>query len=69
MSAAQLRAARLSLGMTQVEFGLQLGYRHPQVRVAELEAGRAVISRRTRLLVMHLLRSGPIELDDLDLGE
>lgn len=46
MTGDQLKSFRLSLQMTQVEFGKELGLTHPQVQVSQLERGERPITLR-----------------------
>lgn len=47
---------RYRLRMNQTEFGAQLGYRQPQIRIAELETGRKPIPKRIRMICEEIKR-------------
>lgn len=46
MSGEEMRAIRHLLGMTQKQFGSDLGIPNPQVQVAMMETGHRTISKR-----------------------
>ncbi len=46
MSGEEMRAIRRLLGMTQKQFGSDLGIPNPQVQVAMMETGHRTISKR-----------------------
>ena len=46
MSGEEMRMIRRLLGMTQKQFGSDLGIPNPQVQIASMETGRRKISKR-----------------------
>lgn len=46
MSGAEMKMIRRLLGMTQKQFGSDLGIPNPQVQVAMMETGQRTISKR-----------------------
>jgi len=62
MNAAELRAVRGKLRMTQAAFGAALGYTSaPQVRVSELERAVVPISRPVEIICRYLEKYGALE--------
>lgn len=46
MSGEEMKMIRRLLGMTQKQFGSELGIPNPQVQIASMETGRRTISKR-----------------------
>lgn len=55
MSGEEMRAIRRLLGMTQVQFGSDLGIPNPQVQVAGMETGLRRITKRVSKAVFLLV--------------
>lgn len=51
-----LLRTRLRMKLNQTEFGAKLGYRHPQIRISELETGRKRIPARVEMICMEINR-------------
>ncbi len=62
----QIKALREALEMSQYQFGIQLGYNHPQVQVSYIERGSREPDVKTCLLLQHLEEHGPLSLEDED---
>lgn len=48
MPGSELKSFRLMLGMSQHQFGSELGLKFPQIQISDLERGRRIISERLR---------------------
>lgn len=46
MTGSDIKNFRLALGLSQEKFGAELGLKHPQVQMSQIESGRRVISGR-----------------------
>ncbi len=51
MTGKELKKIRLSIGMTQQEFGEELGFKNPQVQISQFENGKRQISRRLEVTI------------------
>ena len=57
MTAAEVRAARLALGLTQEQLAGALGFKPHRSRISDIEAGRVDLSRPKVLLLERMLKS------------
>jgi transcriptional regulator with XRE-family HTH domain len=55
MTAAEVRAARLALGMTQEQLAVALGFNPHRSRISDIESGRKPLSKSKALLLGILL--------------
>jgi transcriptional regulator with XRE-family HTH domain len=55
MTAAEVRAARLALGMTQEQLAVALGFKPHRSRISDIEGGRRPLSRPKALLLEMML--------------
>lgn len=55
MTAAEVRAARLALGLTQEQLAVALGFKPHRSRISDIEAGRVKLSRSKVLLLERML--------------
>ena len=56
MTAAEVRAARLALGMTQEQLAVALGFTARRSRISDIEAGRVTLSKTKVLLLERMLK-------------
>ena len=56
MTPAEVRAARLALGMTQKQLAVALGFNPHRSRISEIEGGRKPLSKSKALLLEMMLR-------------
>jgi transcriptional regulator with XRE-family HTH domain len=59
MTAAEVRAARLALGMTQERLAVALGFGPHRSRISEIETGRKPLSKSKALLLKQVLLTRP----------
>ena len=59
MTAAEVRAARLALGMTQEQLAVALGFKPHRSRISEIETGRKPLSKSKVLLLKQVLLTRP----------
>ncbi len=59
MTAAEVRAARLALGMTQEQLAVALGFGPHRSRISEIETGRKPLSNSKALLLKQVLLTRP----------
>jgi len=55
MTAAEVRAARLALGMTQEQLAVAVGFSPRRSRISDIENGRVKLSKSKALLLGMLL--------------
>lgn len=46
-----IRKFRTELGLTQAEFGMELGFANPQIQISQLESGVRPINRRIEMAI------------------
>jgi DNA-binding transcriptional regulator YiaG len=51
MTGKELKAIRKRMKKTQWDFGVLLGFHHPQIRVSELERGVRKVSQLKELII------------------
>jgi transcriptional regulator with XRE-family HTH domain len=56
MTAAEVRAARLALGITQEQLAVALGFKPHRSRISDIEGGRRPLSESKVLLLEMMLR-------------
>lgn len=45
---------RLRMRLNQTQFGLELGYKHPQIRISEIETGRKPVPVRVKMICQEI---------------
>jgi transcriptional regulator with XRE-family HTH domain len=58
VTAAEVRAARLALGMTQEQLAVALGFGPHRSRISEIEGGRKPLSK-SKALLLEMMLNGP----------
>ena len=58
MTPAEVRAARLALGMTQEQLAVALGFSPRRSRISDIESGRKPLSK-SKALLLEMMLNGP----------